>query len=419
MAFTLPPSFVRCRALLQTAWFTSRTPTWVVGLASLAFALRKPWALHTPQLYAEDGSIFLQQQDQLGSAALLEPYMGYLHTIPRLVAWLAAHLLDPAWWPALYNGATFALTVALFFRIASSRFDVPGKPILLFAFAFSAHTGEVPLNVTNLQWIAAFFLLIHPLLSPPPSVAARVIDYALLVLVGLTGPFSVILLPVFLWNYWRDRRGSNLLPLVILAACAAVQVSFILRAGPASAAPGEPFRLLEFLSVIGSRLFIWSFFGAAAVAPLSNFLRAALAVIAFGTLVVACLRSHPRRHQHSLLLLGFALISAACFFRTRHDTWHHDNLENGDRYFYISRVLLFWFLAWGCASSRRGIAYLSAALVLLGFTVHLPSYRYPAPKDYHWAEHCDPIRRGVPAKIAILPEGWDMDYPGRPTPTPR
>ena len=46
----------------------------------------------------------------------------------------------------------------------------------------------------------------------------------------------------------------------------------------------------------------------------------------------------------------------------------------------------------------------------------LAHHAEPAPPDYHWADHCDAIRRGVPAKIPILPEGWVLDYPGRTPP---
>ena len=54
----------------------------------MLLALRKPWALHTPQLWAEDGSIFLMQAEWHGVECLLIPYMGYLpeplRGVPRL-----------------------------------------------------------------------------------------------------------------------------------------------------------------------------------------------------------------------------------------------------------------------------------------------------------------------------------------------
>jgi hypothetical protein len=63
---------------------------WVVIACAVLLALRKPWALHTPQLWAEDGSIFLTQDEQMGVRAWWEPYNGYLHLLPRLIAWIAS-----------------------------------------------------------------------------------------------------------------------------------------------------------------------------------------------------------------------------------------------------------------------------------------------------------------------------------------
>src|SRR5688572_304731 len=102
-------------------WRRPAVLAWMVVLTAALLALRKPWALHTPQLWAEDGSIFLTQDEQMGIRAWWLPYNGYLHLLPRLIAWIASHTADPAWWPAIYNGCAFALTVALFARLASPR----------------------------------------------------------------------------------------------------------------------------------------------------------------------------------------------------------------------------------------------------------------------------------------------------------
>lgn len=99
-----------------------------VAVAAVCLALRKPWALLTPQLWAEDGSIFLVQDEQLGLAAWFTPYNGYLHLLPRIVAWVTSRTLDVAWWPAAYNGAAYLVTLALFGRLASRRVNLPANP---------------------------------------------------------------------------------------------------------------------------------------------------------------------------------------------------------------------------------------------------------------------------------------------------
>jgi len=89
-----------------------------VVVGAILLVLRKPWALSTPQRWAEDGPIHLADIDHWGAHAFFAPYRGYLHLLPRLIAWLASHLADVAWWPAIYNATAFVVAVALFARLA-------------------------------------------------------------------------------------------------------------------------------------------------------------------------------------------------------------------------------------------------------------------------------------------------------------
>ena len=116
----------------------------------------------------------------------------------------------------------------------------------------------------------------------------------------------------------------------------------------------------------------------------------------------------------ALVAAAFVLVTVACAYRARVDSWNDDNLVNGDRYFYISRVLLTWLLILQFGAAPRWAARAAVALCGLAVVVHVPRFILPAPPDYRWAEHCDPIRRGVPANISTLPEGWWIEYPGRP-----
>ena len=382
-------------------------------MAVIALVLRKPWSLHTPQLHAEDGSIFLIQDDQLGAAAIWTPYNGYLLLLPRLVAWVARHTADPSWWPFIYNVAAFLITAGLFIRFASPRLDVPGKPWLLLTFALVAHTGEVFFTITNLQWLTAFFLLLQVLMARPFTTSQRIGDLTILFLAGLTGPIAIIWLPLFAWRWWRDRNRDTLTTLLVIAVCAGAQGWFLSRPHPSMVDQSQPVQLLMLCAVVGSRLAVWPVFGAGIARGLPL---PALAAIGCGLIVAFAgwtLRPHPRRRLRVQVLAAFVLITVACLHRLRPDTWETANLENGDRYFYVSRVLLAWLLVWEFDSTSRVVAWCARGLYVLAALAQLPHYILPAPPNYHWAEHCDPIRRGSPASIPTLPEGWRLEYPGR------
>lgn len=401
------------------AFFRPNQLGWLVAVCAVLLVLRKPWALHTPQLWAEDGSIFLTQDEQLGLRAWLEPYNGYLHLLPRLIAWTASHTADPAWWPAIYNGLAFVLQVALFARLASPRVVLPAKPWLMLAFVLVVGTGEVLINVTNLQWVTAFFLILQIFTTRPQSHAQRAGDLALLGVIALNGPFALVFAPLYLWRAWRERNADTLLALGVITLCAGLQGWLVTRAGTTlSLHEGtEPFRLSMALSIVGSRLVTWPVLGPWAVKAFPLWVHAVLGVAVIAPLLVWALRPDRHRLTRAPLVAAFCLITVACVYRSRVDTWQDDNLVNGDRYFYLSRVLLTWLVILEFQATPRAVAYTARALCLVGVLTHATSFTIPAPPDYKWAEHCDPIRRGVPANIYTLPEGWWIEYPGRNPPT--
>jgi len=416
-----PSSHLRASVSL---WFKNPrlTPAVLAVFAILLF-LRKPYALLVPQLYAEDGTIFLAQNDLVGLRAFLEPYMGYLHTLPRLIAWTASRLLDPAWWPAFYNVTAFVLWLAVIARTFSPRLPLPPalRPWLAFAFFLGPQTGEVLFSITNLQWVVAFLLIEQAFLAAPTTTAQRITDLALVALVGLTGPFIIALGPLLAWRWWRDtssprfkRSSCNLQLLALASACAAIQAYFIVRPGPRFVFP--PFDAAHFCAVVGQHLLVWPVFGDHLARHFPPLLLGFLGLVPVVALLAWSLRPHARRPLRAQLVVAFLLMMAAGVYRARPDTWNLDNLVFGDRYFYLPRVLLAWLLILEIDAAQRTVRWLARATALAIAVVHVKGYSVPAEPNYQWSRHVDPIRRGVPANIPTLPEGWTMEYRGRPSP---
>jgi hypothetical protein len=385
-----------------------------VAVAAVCLALRKPWALLTPQLWAEDGSIFLVQDEQLGLGAWLTPYNGYLHLLPRIVAWGTSRTLDVAWWPAAYNGAAYLVPLALFARLASRRVDLPAKPALILAFSLVVGTGEVLIVLTNLQWLAAFFLLLQVFTRPPRNQWERAGDLTLLAVVGLNGPFAAVFGPLLAWKWWGTRNRDDLAALAVTGAAAVTQGLLLLQTPLDINAEAAPFRPLMALSVIGSRLVTWPFLGPDAVRVAAPWVHAVAGALFLSAVAGWALRPEALRPIRLRLVVALAIVTAACAFRARADIWAEDTLVNGDRYYYIPRVLVAWLVVLEWRAQPAAVAWAARTLVAAGILLHLPHFILPAPPDYRWAEHCDAIRRGVPANIHTLPEGWWIEYPGRP-----
>ncbi len=402
------------RAGLAAWWREPRLTWWVVAALGALIALRKPSALHTPQLWAEDGSVFLLENEQFGLAALFQPYMGYLHTIPRLTAWLASLLLDPAWWPAAYNGVAFACWVGVIARTFSARLPLPHKPWLALAMFVGPQTGEILLNLTNTQWIVAFVLVQQALIARPVNALQRAGDLALVALVGLTGPFVIALAPLLAWRWWRDRHADNLAVLLVAGACAATQAWLIHRAAITFEHQQAPLHLANAAIVLSRRLLVWPIAGPWVAHTLPPAAIGILGILGGGALIAWALRPHPRRLLRAPLLAAAALLMLAGFLRMRPDTWSGDDLNFSDRYFFLPRVLIAWLIVLEFDARPPAVAWAARVAALSLALVHLPDYSLPDPPDLRWHAHCDPIRRGVPGRIPILPDEWILEYPGRP-----
>ncbi|MBC7368047.1 MAG: hypothetical protein H7343_14745 [Undibacterium sp.] len=84
------------------------------------------------------------------------------------------------------------------------------------------------------------------------------------------------------------------------------------------------------LTVAGSRLVVWPFFGTHLASTLSW---AALRGIGAGfvaLLLVWALRPHPRRWMRAHLVVAFVLFTTTVLYRIRADTWARPGLVNAD-----------------------------------------------------------------------------------------
>jgi hypothetical protein len=152
-----------------------------------------PDSLLNPQFWAEDGAIFYAQQFGRPAPLLFTSYSGYLHFVPRLVAWLLTGV-DAAHAPFAYNLA--ALVVGAFcIAYAITRMSpLFGGAVALLAFFLTPTVGDQFGTPTNIQWLGQF-ALIFAVLNSKQSRPYRPLDAAPILFVlalALTGPFSII-----------------------------------------------------------------------------------------------------------------------------------------------------------------------------------------------------------------------------------
>lgn len=222
-----PPGASRAR------WLVERARWWLVIAVAMVLVLSVRLGgfgfLSGANLWAEDGTIFFREAFHFGWKSLFQPYAGYLHLFQRMVA-LAASFFPLSWLPVFYNGgwlAGFAGLGFLVFRLFR-RQAIPvgwGIPAMIGIVILPVYP-EIYFSLTNVQWLLGIAVTLLVLFSGPLG-----LGWPRLLLVGflgLTGPFCIPLLPVFLLRAAVARfRGVDWWLGGVLAFCAVIQLGFM------------------------------------------------------------------------------------------------------------------------------------------------------------------------------------------------
>ncbi len=382
----------------------------IVGLISgFVLFVRKPDSLVNPQLWAEDGVIFFQQQLELGLGAIFTPYNGYLHLAPRLVAAFADRLFPYCWVPAVYNYLCLLITIGVAVSVYSNRLSISHRPLLALSLVFVPHfENEVFLNITNLQWILCPLLLVTLFKTAPSgnffrkglSVAS---DFLLLLLCGLSGPFLLLLSPFFVGRALIKRDSYSVVLAGVVFIITLVQLSFIHSQPPEIQGEGPDLEVL--LELIGKRFLGELFLGVTISAGLPSFIW----VLLLPLFCVYFWKILQARHWRSMVCLSFGVILfLAVLYKFKNDWGILLPSSNGPRYFFLPYLMTIWSII--LLQEKIKISGWIALLFILIASLTSGFRSDPLP-DKAWHNYCERIGE-EPLVVPINPEGWKIRIEG-------
>ncbi|PYK96039.1 MAG: hypothetical protein DME32_18515 [Verrucomicrobia bacterium] len=343
------------------------------ALMLILFSRRPEMFLH-PEFWAEDGWIFFVQADTQGADALLTPYGGYHHFLLRIIAAAAAGL-DARWIPVAYISANL-------------------------------------LTVANLQWLSALGLVWLLVARDPLNKRQYATDGLLAGVIGLTGIFSILLTPLFVWRAWRRKTQPSMFLASVVAITAAIQIWTLLCSADDSSSGAWP-PLEAIACLVGYRLPASLFFPMSFAVQLSRAALDGLGVLFVGLLIAAAAWKGRGQNIRGLLVAVIILLIAATIFRSRSHLWAFGSLADGDRYFFLPKLLTAWLLisGWSVPGLFRGAATATCGLGLLASAV---DWHYEPLADHNWPEYARRIEAGEAlSHIPVNPKGRSFDHPGR------
>jgi hypothetical protein len=385
----------------------------VLGLCGAVLALRRAQALTNPQFWAEDGH-FYERAYSLGWRSLLLPYAGYFHALPRMIGY-GASLIDPGLAPGTFAACAALLTLYAASLALSGRCPLPRfAGLIALSVVLVPDTYEVLLNVVNLQWVLGAGLVLVLISRDPSGPGPWIHDAAAAALLGLTGPFSILLAPLFVWRAWRRGTRASAVLAAVVVACALLQ-GFLLcsQSGGGHAAPGDHFQAGLVLPAVARRiagsLVLGSLLPDTPASPLGAVLGAAtLAAAAF-----LAFRRGPLREERCIIGIVFALVLGSVLVRCRLTLIEFYGARSGSRYMYLPQLAVIWLLIL-TALQRGRTAAVAAVVAAWALFVNIPRLREPAYPDQHWGLYVARIRSGEAVTVPINPPGWQMALPARP-----
>ena len=377
---------------------------WLVSFVVLV--LRRPQAVLAPGFAYEDGREFWVRAVAEGYRSLMAPYAGNLHLAARIVARLErAAPIDLA--PLVGTVLSLAIVAAIAAYIASDALagTIPDRRVRLVlaaAFVLLPNTESSLGSPTFLQFYLGVFLV-------ATLVADRVGPVGLvgMAIAGLTGPFSVLLTPLYAARAWFRRDGDSLRRLVVVAGAAAMQLATFLTSTRQDLGPPPLLDPGGIAQVLGAHLLtvtIGAGYMAQAFALAPPLELGATAVLVVVALIVVAARRLTRRE---LLVLGYAsaaVIGAALLFGTD-DQKQFINPLSAPRYFLLPGAML---VVLAVVAASRG----SRVALVLGFilAVGMAGDYVLAPRTgYDWATANDCFGGPVRCIIPVYPGGpWDI-----------
>lgn len=201
------------------------SPVLVLSAIFLLLFFRNIRLFVCPVPWGEDFAIFISQEYSTGfPRTAFNLYAGYIHLLPRIIAWLSVNL-GMYWAMFAINWSVLLIKVWIFYLIYKSdeirsgivKFSLLGYLILL------PFCDEIYNNVTNLQWwlIPLMALII---LRRCAGIAELAADVLVLALAGLTGVNSVMFALPCVFLLFRIRTTGCLVKCLAVIICACVQL---------------------------------------------------------------------------------------------------------------------------------------------------------------------------------------------------
>jgi len=392
-------------------------------LACLILISRRPDAIFHFQPYAEDGHVWYADAYNLGWwAALFHTWTGYFLTLPRIAA--ALSLIAPfRLFPLILNLVAISVQALPFNLLISPRSsgwgDLRLRGLLAAVYLALPNSTELSNGITDANFPLALsaFLLIVAL--APRGAAGRLLDFCIILLCGLSGPFCIFLLPISIYLAWKEGKSWRwIIAGVVGASCAIQSYALLFLAPTARAHRAFGAGAALFGRILGGQVYLATILGSNGLSARSGTtVSVILGCIALcGTVLVAwCLMRAPMVMKIFLLFAGMLFISSLIkpveWGRPDTPVWWVLAGSPGHRYWFFPTLAFAWCLIWCFRAQSPFLKFTSSCLLVLMCYGIVHDWRHPAFRDVNFSASVKRFEAAPAGAVVVIPEcpdGWEM-----------
>ncbi len=400
---------------------------WQHGLVFLltcaVLITRRPDAIFHPQFWAEDGTIFFSQAYNQGWVhAMYRPYNGYFHAIPRIVASLAL-LVPLRLAPLVMNVmaiAFWALPVILLLSARSAGWgSLRNRAVMACGYLAVPNCVEVCFGMANSQWFVALSAFLLLVASPATTRRVRIAGLLFFVLAGLTGPFSLFLLPIAVVVAWKRREPWRWGPSGVFAACCLIQACGLLIVDPLGRSqPPLGANPSLFIRLLGGQIYFGALLGGNSLTNGTSVVEFVLLVCASiaGTVLLAFCFFQSGLEMR--LFLAFAamvfaasLTSSKMVYSSGQPVWVILAESPGLRYWFFPTLACVWSILWAAHSRIKCLQAVSVILLCAMCFGVVRCWKQRALAELHYSEYMEAFENAPIGTVAVIPEnpqGWSL-----------
>jgi hypothetical protein len=403
-------------------------------VAFIIIISRRPDAILNPQFWAEDGTVFYAQAYNSGSLnSLFSPYAGYLHAVPRLTAALSM-LFPLKLAPLIFNLVAIIIQILPVLFLISSRFSTLIPNInyrICLSFLYLALPGcyEVNANITNTQWRVAL-LMFMAMIAHSFQVLVNLFDLIIILIGGLTGPFSILIMPVIVFLIFfkkiKNQKISNLFYFkFVLLICTSLTQFIVLNSNQVGQARlskvGSNFLSFDgakkILQILTNQVFSISLFGTNITNYFINILPDFLYIILYIIILISgIIMLLYFLVKSPLELRAFLIFAAAIPFSAIALMFHNitvfEHVGVGGRYWFNLVLAFSLGTIWLCYKiykTKNRIGKIVAMTIVVTMSIGIiTDWQHPPFIDLKFAKYAD--------RFMELPVGQEMIIPTNPEP---